>query len=375
MGFAPARGTSGDELLAGAKKLLAHLRREYARCLAAWRQLPDPRWRPYHLFGPHDTPILLDPEADSQPPEANGQQPKPETAPPNSQSPASSIQQPEAPAAARCPFAFWDPLVQIAAALQISEYQLTRFCKLASGLTARQWWDLAKAQDPATGVRTRLRAELARDIGPRLANAPPYGVDLRDLREHVGVRRRARGQTTLSRALHWGYRNPTRMQEALFAFEGRTLAELEMAVLAELLEDWRGKALEAQRIRNEAAAREAVARMARHEAQREAERQAERQAAEREDGRRQGGAREDGRWQGGAREDGDAMVQDAPPARVEGSGAAESSSRGSPARSRDASAASRGSPAPRVKRDPREEHARREDRVQPPRHRASGYDF
>jgi len=345
MGFAPTRATPADELLAGAKKLLVHLRREYARCLAAWRQLPDPRWRPYGLFGPHDTPILLDPEADSQPPEANGQQPKPETAPPNPQSPASSIQhpesgipnpsatspapaaaapphpqspasgtqQPEAPFAPRCPFAFWDPLVQIAAALQISEYQLTRFCKLASGLTARQWWDLAKAQDPATGVRTRLRAELARDIGPRLANAPPYGVDLRDLREHVGVRRRARGQTTLSRALHWGYRNPTRMQEALFALEGRTLAELEMAVLAELLEDWRGKALEAQRIRNEAAAREAVARMARHEAQREAERQAERQAAEREDSRQEG--------------------------------------------------------------DPREEHARREDRVLPPRHRASGYDF
>jgi len=361
MGFAPTRGTPADELLAGARKILAHLRREYARCLAAWRQLPDPRWRPYGLFGPHDTPILLDPndekpEASGQNPQSSSQQPEaavqtlnsqPETLPPN---PQSAIPNPQSGLC--CPFAFWDPLVQIAAALQISEYQLTRYCKLASGLTARQWWDLAKAQDPATGVRARMREALLRDAAGLFGVRAPYDLSLPELLENIRNKRRARGEGVVSRALHWGYRNNARMQEAVFALDGRTVAELEIEVLGQVLEEWHQRAVAEVRARNEAAAREAVARMARHEAQGEAERQ----AAEQEYRRRECGAREDG----------DAMVQDAAPARTEGSGAAESSSSGSP--------------APRAKRDRgdrdhREEHAGREEGVQPARHRVGGYDF
>jgi len=394
MGFAPTRGTPGDELLAGARKLLAHLRREYARCLAAWRQSPDPRWRPYGLFGPHDTPILLDPEADGQKPVASSQnpvadsqerearslKPSPQSAEPPSPIPYPTLPIPSVPScpscsspspfassrlcasppnpqseipnpqsAARCPFAFWDPLVQIAAALQISEYQLTRYCKLASGLTARQWWDLAKAQDPATGVRARMREALLRDAAGLFGVRAPYDLSLPELLENIRNKRRARGEGVVSRALRWGYRNNARMQEAVFALDGRTVAELEMELLGQVLEEWRQRAVEEVRARNEAAAREAVARMARHEAQREAERQ----AAEQEYRRRECGAREDG----------DAMVQDAAPARAEGSGAAESSSSGSP--------------APRAKRDRdhREEQAGREDRVRPAQHRVSDYEF
>jgi hypothetical protein len=239
LGFAPTARTPAAQLLAGARKLLAHLRREYARCLEAWHQLPDPHWRPYQVFGPHDTPLT--PEDAGTPADAAA----------------------DAVFDLRCPFAFWDPVMQIASALEISECQLTRLCKLASGLSARQWWDVTKARDPETGVRARFREELARDAAEFFRAADPNRATLDELQQFIRRTRRLRGEATFSRAFHWGFRNHARLQEAALVCEDGTVAELEFEWLGGFFQAWRAdyaadprkQTAEGRRAAQEAAAR------------------------------------------------------------------------------------------------------------------------
>jgi hypothetical protein len=359
MGFAPTRETPAAQVLAGAKKLVLHLRREYARCLAAWHQSGNAHARPYGLFGPEDTPIVFDPE-----PEAAGaqcQQPDPPCAPAapgdsaSSREPAvqhetlnskpETCSSPPDPQSTACPFALWDPVFQIAAALALSECQLTRYCKLASGLSARQWWDLVKAQDPATGVVARLREELARDAAGFLAYRDSFNKFFEEFLRHVQYERRMRGGNTSGRALHWGYRNSARMQDAVFVLEGRTLGELEMEMLHGLYADWKARCEEARRVRNEVEARASAELVARHAAARAAELAALR-AADPFPGPPEGGEPE----YGDAPEDRDALPQDAALASAQGE--------------------------PRVERtsvSDRGDGEGREDRVQRPRHRVTGY--
>ena len=221
-GFAPDAKTPPDQLRAGAKNLLAHVRREFARFLDAHAHLDDPHYRPYSVFGENDTP-------------GEG---------------------------LACPFALWEPAAELALRLGLPESTLSYLCKLASGFSARQCWDLLKAQRPEHGVRARLREELRLAGAEFFQHADPHRATFGQLLNDVRRRRRERGESLQSRAWHGGFVNNARLQFAVFALEGRTVAQLELEMLAELFSAWQAQCAADPRKRTEEgrrAAREGAA--------------------------------------------------------------------------------------------------------------------
>ena len=131
---------------------------------------------------------------------------------------------------------FFEPSFALAAELGLPESKLNLFLREVSGLTARETWDYLR-------VSEALWDRLRRDIRLLLGSQPfvPAGRDgtgpehfLRMLR----AARREKGWTAQVRAWRLGYRNAARLNQAVWAATGRSLAEMEAEVLYEECLDW-----------------------------------------------------------------------------------------------------------------------------------------
>ena len=132
---------------------------------------------------------------------------------------------------------FFDPTLQFAADYGLAHTTLQSWIREVTNLSATQWYDIMRAEDDHIGVKALMRRELEAHLNGRSfreKRAPFLPEVLKELR----VVRRERNWTALGRAWHWGYRYPQRLNLACFAATRKTIQELELAMLEEVLATW-----------------------------------------------------------------------------------------------------------------------------------------
>jgi len=139
----------------------------------------------------------------------------------------------------------FEPARQIANKLDLSLHTLDGLVRHATGLSAREWWDVLRAAEPVVGLLARLRQELhdffaacvfdAAARPPACRRHPPALAELQTaLRRH----RRARASTASARAWHAGFLNTRRLDRAALLHHRFTAGELELELLEEIHASW-----------------------------------------------------------------------------------------------------------------------------------------
>ncbi|MBI5288519.1 MAG: hypothetical protein HY873_06060 [Chloroflexi bacterium] len=136
----------------------------------------------------------------------------------------------------------WEPAGELARVLEIPESKLNGFLRETSGHSAREWWDILRAEV----IRDRIRAEVFQRLLDECFHRTERGID-KILRVRLTVElllnrlrklRRAAGWSRKSCAWGWGFKNASRMERAVYAVTGQTLFEIEVEAIREIDAKW-----------------------------------------------------------------------------------------------------------------------------------------
>ncbi|MBI3832656.1 MAG: hypothetical protein HY291_24250 [Planctomycetes bacterium] len=137
---------------------------------------------------------------------------------------------------------WWEPSLEFAGLMEMTEPRLNSFWREATGMNAREAWDQLRVRED--GVLEKLKAEIAaflkgrrfvkKEKGKEVPRKPGFGEILRELR----AARREAGWTRQQRAWDLGFRNHARLNVAVYQVHKKTLVQIEAETVMELARTW-----------------------------------------------------------------------------------------------------------------------------------------
>jgi len=121
----------------------------------------------------------------------------------------------------------WEPAWKAATLLRCTESQLSRICKLITGLNARELWDLVRIRHAGVKEMFEYEMRLLRYDGFLLDRRTHAEADLEGVSRSLKRARRYTGRLRSTLARRLGFLNNARLDRGFMQATGKTLSELE----------------------------------------------------------------------------------------------------------------------------------------------------